>query len=105
MLIWYSNVSGPKEEKVLEACEELQESSETGFTILKLFNMLNENGHFDAMKTLKKYVPQKDYEIAFSHMPEGIDVKQLKIPNIPYEELKTGCNEYEILSLQRSLHG
>ena len=83
----------------MKICEELQGiQEENGFTIQNLFKLLNENGHFDAMKTLKKYVPEKEYEKAFSHMPEGIDVEQLKIPNIPYKELEEGCKEYVIAS-------
>ena len=98
-------VSGPKEEKVLKVCEEIQglQGEDAGFTINNLFKLLNENGHFDAMKTLKKYVPKKDYEKAFSHMPEGIDVEQLRIPNIPYEELDKCCNGY-VNFLNKLLH-
>ena len=90
-------VSGPKEEKVLEVCEELQNS---GFTILKLFHLLKENGHFDAMKTLKRHVPDELYKSVTSHLPDVITVDDLKIPNIHYEELKDCCNGYVILTLQ-----
>jgi len=82
------NVSGPKEEKVLNLCEDLEEK---GFTILELFNLLQKNGLSHYMKSV---VPKELYDKATSHMPAELNVDELKIPNIPYEDLKVCCNGF-----------
>ena len=78
----------------MEHCGKLQGAQESGFPILKVFEILNENGHFNAMKTLKEYVPKDDYENAFNHLSEGIGAEQLNIPNIPNEKLEKCCRGY-----------
>ena len=80
-------VSGPKDEKVLEVCEELQNSG-TGFNLLKLFMFLKEHGHFEAMKTLNHEL----YEKSNNNLKDVISVDELKIPKIPYKELEECCN-------------
>ena len=86
IIISYLNVSGPKEEKVLELCEKLEEK---GFRILELFNLLQEKGLSHSMKSI---VPKELYDKAISHMPAELNVDELKIPNIPFEDLKACCN-------------
>ena len=53
-----------------------------------------DHGHWTLLSVSQQThsVPKELYDKGNSHMPDELNVDELKIPNIPYEDLKKCCN-------------